>query len=99
MWFLTLRFTTCRKARPGRHQGAFEQPVLFRVTIKGSELLTGTFGMDASLAALIICTATGLLVLRMAIRRRNIVAEVEGPIGQDAAGLQTTGNEKLETTA
>lgn len=58
----------------GSVSGAFEQPGLLRATIQGSELMTGgKFGMEASLVALVVCTATGLLVLRSAIRRGNIV--------------------------
>jgi membrane protease YdiL (CAAX protease family) len=58
----------------GSVSGAFEQPGLFKAAIQGPELLTGgTFGMEASLVALVICTVTGLLVLRMAVRRGNIV--------------------------
>lgn len=58
----------------GSVSGAFEQPGLFQATIQGPELLTGgSFGMEASLVALIICTATGLLVLRMAVKRGPIL--------------------------
>ncbi len=58
----------------GSVSGAFEQPGLFLATIQGPDLLTGgSFGMEASLVALIICTATGLLVLRMAVKRGHIL--------------------------
>ncbi|MGL4199032.1 MAG: lysostaphin resistance A-like protein [Allorhizobium sp.] len=58
----------------GSVSGAFEQPGLFQATIQGPDLLTGgSFGMEASLVALIVCTATGLLVLRMAVKRGNIL--------------------------
>lgn len=57
----------------GSVSGAFEQPGLFQATIQGPDLLTGgSFGMEASLVALIICTTTGLLVLRMAVKRGHI---------------------------
>jgi membrane protease YdiL (CAAX protease family) len=57
----------------GSVSGAFEQPGLFQATIQGPDLLTGgSFGMEASLVALIVCTTTGLLVLRMAVKRGHI---------------------------
>jgi uncharacterized protein len=58
----------------GSVSGAFEQPGLFKAVIEGPQFLTGgKFGMEASLVALVICTATGLLVLRMAVKRGNMV--------------------------
>lgn len=47
---------------------------LFRTTMTGPELLTGgSFGMEASLVALVLMTGTGLVMLAMAVRRGRIV--------------------------
>ncbi|MDH4439009.1 MAG: CPBP family intramembrane metalloprotease, partial [Rhizobium sp.] len=59
----------------GSVSGAFEQPGLIRAVIEGPQVLTGgMFGMEASVVALVVCTATGLLILRIAVRRGHIVA-------------------------
>ena len=58
----------------GSVSGAFEQPGLFKAVIEGPQLLTGgKFGMEASLVALAVCSVTGLLVLRMAMRRVHML--------------------------
>lgn len=58
----------------GSVSGAFEQPGLFKATIQGAELLTGgKFGMEASIVAFLICTTVGLIIVRMAHRRGNIM--------------------------
>jgi hypothetical protein len=42
--------------------------------ISGPELLTGgKFGVEASIIAVTLCTATGLILLVMAIRRGKII--------------------------
>ncbi|WP_156256352.1 CPBP family intramembrane glutamic endopeptidase [Sandarakinorhabdus oryzae] len=49
-------------------------PGLIRPTIQGPDLLTGgQFGIEASLTAFGLCTATGIVLLVMAVRRGNIV--------------------------
>ncbi len=54
--------------------GSFNQPGLFRSTLEGSDWLTGgTFGMEASVVAVGVCTAAGLLLLMLAIRRGNLM--------------------------
>jgi membrane protease YdiL (CAAX protease family) len=48
-------------------------PGLIRPTIQGPDLLTGgQFGIEASLTAFGLCTATGIVLLVMAVRRGNI---------------------------
>lgn len=58
----------------GSVSGAFDQPGLFKAVIAGPPLLTGgSFGMEASVVALVLCTVAGLVVLFVAIRRGNMV--------------------------
>ena len=58
----------------GAVSGAFEQPGLLKARLEGPELLTGgAFGMEASLVALLVCTAAGVAILIMAVRRGSIV--------------------------
>lgn len=57
----------------GSVSGAFEQPGLFKATLEGPEFLTGgSFGMEGSVVAFGLCTATGLLVLYRAARRGHL---------------------------
>jgi uncharacterized protein len=54
--------------------GSFTQPGLFKSTLEGSDWLTGgTFGMEASIVAVGVCTAAGLLLLMLAIWRGNLM--------------------------
>jgi hypothetical protein len=54
--------------------GSISDPGLIRSSIEGPELLTGgSFGLESSVFALVLCTSAGLLMLIMAIRRGNIV--------------------------
>jgi membrane protease YdiL (CAAX protease family) len=54
--------------------GSFNQPGLFKSTLEGSDWLTGgAFGMEASLVAVVVCTAAGLLLLMLAMRRGHLV--------------------------
>ncbi len=54
--------------------GSITDPGLLRDTIEGPELLTGgSFGMEESIFALIICTTAGVILLRIAMRRGHIV--------------------------
>jgi membrane protease YdiL (CAAX protease family) len=49
-------------------------PGLITPVISGPELLTGgKFGVEASIIAVTLCTATGLILLVMAIRRGKII--------------------------
>ncbi len=53
--------------------GDVADPGLIRSNIKGPELLTGgSFGLESSVVAFLICTITGVILLIMAIRRGNI---------------------------
>lgn len=55
--------------------GGDTDPGLIRATIEGPDWLTGgSFGLESSLVAFAVCTATGLALLVMAVRRGNIVA-------------------------
>ena len=54
--------------------GGFNQPGLFRSTLEGPDWLTGgAFGMEASAIAVALCTAAGLLLLMLAIRRGHLM--------------------------
>jgi len=54
--------------------GNAPQPGLIRSNIKGPDVLTGgSFGMESSLVAFALCTAAGVVLLILAIRRGNIV--------------------------
>lgn len=54
--------------------GGDSAPGLIRSTIEGPVVLTGgSFGLESSLVAFILCTGTGLVLLVMAVRRGNIV--------------------------
>lgn len=54
--------------------GALTEPGLVRHTISGPSLLTGgAFGIEASLSAFVVCTATGLALLVSAVRRDRIM--------------------------
>lgn len=52
-------------------------PGLIRSTIKGPDYLTGgSFGVESSILALVLCTTTGVLMLLMAHRRGLIVPPI-----------------------
>lgn len=52
-------------------------PGLIRSTVKGPDLLTGgSFGVESSLLALVLCTTTGVVMLVMAVRRGKIVPPI-----------------------
>ncbi|WP_237216640.1 CPBP family intramembrane glutamic endopeptidase [Falsiroseomonas oryziterrae] len=54
--------------------GGDADPGLMRASIDGPVALTGgSFGLESSVVALLLCTATGLILLAMAIRRGNVV--------------------------
>lgn len=54
--------------------GAVSDPGLLRATLDGPELLTGgSFGMEQSVVALVLCTTTGAILLRIAIRRGHLL--------------------------
>ena len=54
--------------------GGVTDPGLIRSNIKGPAVLTGgTFGLESSVIAFALCTATGLVLLVMAVRRGKIV--------------------------
>lgn len=53
--------------------GAVTEPGLIRPKIEGPAFLTGgTFGMEQSVFALILCTTAGVVLLKIAIRRGHI---------------------------
>ena len=50
---------------------------LVRSTVSGPALLTGgSFGVESSLLALLLCTTTGVVMLVMAVRRGQIVPPI-----------------------
>lgn len=54
--------------------GGVSNPGLIRSNIKGPEVLTGgSFGLESSVIAFALCTATGIVLLIMAVRRGSIV--------------------------
>lgn len=54
--------------------GSDNDPGLIRATITGPAALTGgTFGVEASVIAFVLCTATGVAMLVMAVKRGNVV--------------------------
>ena len=54
--------------------GSFNQPGLLRSTVEGPAYLTGgNFGLEASIVAVLVCTAAGIAMLVMAVRRGNVV--------------------------
>ena len=54
--------------------GSDSAPGLIRASIEGPVALTGgSFGLEASLVAFLLCTATGLVLLAIAIRRGQVV--------------------------
>lgn len=81
LYMLTRRLWPCigfhvawNFTQAGVFSGAFEQPGLLKARLEGPELLTGgAFGMEASLVALLVCTAAGVAILIMAAHRGNIV--------------------------
>ena len=54
--------------------GAVSDPGLLKASIEGPELLTGgSFGMEHSVVALVICTTAGVILLLIAIRRGHMM--------------------------
>lgn len=54
--------------------GGVSDPGLIRPIIRGPDLLTGgNFGLESSVIAFALCTATGIVLLVMAVRRGKIV--------------------------
>ena len=54
--------------------GAVSDPGLLQATIEGPELLTGgSFGMEHSVIALVLCTTAGVILLLTAIRRGHMM--------------------------
>ena len=54
--------------------GGVSDPGLIRSNIKGPDVLTGgSFGLESSVIAFALCTATGIVLLIMAVRRGKIV--------------------------
>ena len=54
--------------------GSVPEPGLIKSNIKGPDVLTGgSFGLESSLIAFLLCTTAGVVLLIMAVRRGNIV--------------------------
>jgi uncharacterized protein len=57
----------------GAVSGNDSAPGLVKSTIQGPDLLTGgSFGMESSLIAFLLCTTAGVVLLLMAVRRGNV---------------------------
>jgi uncharacterized protein len=55
--------------------GAVSDPGLIRSNINGPDVLTGgSFGLESSVIAFALCTATGIVLLIIAVRRGDVVA-------------------------
>lgn len=58
----------------GAVSGTASEPGLLKAAIEGPELLTGgSFGMEHSVVALVLCTTTGVILLMVAIRRGHLL--------------------------
>lgn len=54
--------------------GGVSDPGLIRDTIVGPDLLTGgSFGLESSVIALVVCTAAGVILLAVALRRGHVL--------------------------
>lgn len=54
--------------------GGDKDPGLIKAVIQGPDLLTGgSFGLESSLIAFVVCTTTGGLLLRLAVKRGHVV--------------------------
>ena len=54
--------------------GSVSEPGLIKPVIKGPDVLTGgSFGLESSLIAFLLCTTAGVVLLILAVRRGNIV--------------------------
>lgn len=61
----------------GAVSGNAAKPGLIRSNIKGPDILTGgVFGLESSAVAFVVCTATGIVLLVMAVRRGKIVPPI-----------------------
>lgn len=64
--------------------GGESKPGLIKPVIEGPDWLTGgSFGLESSLIAFLLCTTTGVVLLLMAIRRGNVVPL----LGRRASGV------------
>jgi membrane protease YdiL (CAAX protease family) len=54
--------------------GGVDEPGLIRNTLTGPDVLTGgSFGMERSVIALVLCTSTGIILLLIAMRRGHLL--------------------------
>jgi membrane protease YdiL (CAAX protease family) len=69
--------------------GGDTDPGLIKPAIDGPALLTGgTFGLESSVIAFLLCTATGVILLIMAVRRGHIVRCVDfGPHARNLSAV------------
>jgi membrane protease YdiL (CAAX protease family) len=69
--------------------GNVAQQGLIRSTMKGPDWLTGgSFGVESSVLALVICTTTGIVMLVMAARQGKVVQPIWKRQGRDSGVLQ-----------
>jgi uncharacterized protein len=62
--------------------GGLADPGLLKATIEGPEFLTGgSFGMEHSIFALVYCTAAGVVLLIIAIRRGHLMPPIWKRVG------------------
>jgi hypothetical protein len=56
--------------------GGVSDPGLIRSNIRGPDVLTGgSFGLESSVITFVLCTAAGIVLLILAVRRGKIVPQ------------------------
>lgn len=78
----------------------FDQNGLVEAQLSGPELLSGgRFGLEASIIALVVATAAGIWLIRLAVRRGELMQPwwVRRRLSQEAVGVDVDGDADLGT--